>query len=125
MLYLGPVKDEESIKELFLLHNIEYTDNSLCVDCRDGEKRLGYCLFDLDDKKITVKYVEPLSDIPLADGILRSSLHVAAKRSIMNAYYEDTVPCDFLKKTGFIKNEAEKTLNIDKLFASCACKQSL
>ena len=73
----------------------------------------------MDNEKITVKYIEPLDDISLADGILRSTLHVAAEHGVLNAFYEDTVPYDFLNKIGFIKDELEKRLDIDKLFKSC------
>ena len=73
----------------------------------------------MNNERITVKYLEPFDDIALADGILRSTLHVAAEKSIMNAYYSDTVPEQFLHKLGFIENESEKKLNINKLFESC------
>ena len=37
----------------------------------------------------------------LADGILRSALHVAAERSAMDARYADAAPMDVLKKLDF------------------------
>lgn len=118
MLYLGPVSHEES-KEYFKKANIVFNENSGCVCCKDGNEILGFCLYDLESDKMTVKYLEPLNDIGLADGILRSSLHVAAERSILNAFYDETVPFDFLDKIKFVKNKDEKTLDIDKLFKSC------
>ncbi len=122
MLYLGLIRDTEA-KQLFIEKGIEYGKFSKCVCCKNGEEVLGFCLFDLSDEKITVKYIEPLYDIALADGILRSTLHVATEKSVMNAFYDDTVPVEFLKKIGFIKNETDKTLDIDKLFKSCCeCK---
>ena len=119
MLILGPLKEKDKVKELFLLRNIDYNDASQCVACKSGEEVLGFCLFDLTGERITVKHIEPLSDIALADGILRSTLHVAAEKSIMNAYYCETVPEKFLHKLGFIENAGEKKLNINKLFESC------
>ncbi|MBE6750593.1 MAG: hypothetical protein E7560_05465 [Ruminococcaceae bacterium] len=119
MLTLGPLKEKEKARDLFLLKNIDYNDDSQCVVCNAGEEILGFCLFDLNEEKMVVKYIEPLDDISLADGILRSTLHVAAERSIMNAYYSDTVPEEFLYKLLFIENEKEKKLNINKLFESC------
>ncbi len=118
MLYLGPISHQES-KAYFKKTNIEFNENSGCVCCKDGNEILGFSLYDLDKEKMTVKYIEPLNDVALADGILRSTLHIAAEHSILNAFYEDTVPCDFLEKIKFIKNEAEKRLDIDKLFQSC------
>ncbi len=119
MISLAPLSDKQQIKERFADNNIEYTENSGCVTAVDKEEVLGFCLYDLDKKKMVIKYLEPLSDIALADGILRSTLHVSAERSVMDAFYEDTVPEDFLEKIGFIKEKAEKRLDIDKLFKSC------
>lgn len=118
MLYLGPISHDES-ETFFKKCNIQFCESSGCVYCKDGNEILGFCLYDLDNEKMTVKYIEPINDIALADGILRSTLHVAAERSIMDTFYADTLPVDFLKKIGFIKNESEKRLDIDKLFKSC------
>ena len=118
MLYLGPISHGES-KAYFEKVNIVFGENSGCVCCKDGNEILGFCLYELDSYKMTVKYIEPAGDIALADGILRSTLHVAAERNILNAFYDDTVPYDFLKKINFIKDEDKKRLDIDKLFKSC------
>ena len=119
MIYLGPIKDREEIKNLFLKNSIDYSEFSGCVTADSNGEILGYCLYDLTDKKMTVHFIEPISDISLADGILRSTLHVAAEKSIMDAHYSETLPEDFLEKIGFIKNAQEKTLEINKLFQSC------
>lgn len=120
MIALAPLNDNDKIKSIFIEKGIEYTDNSGCVTAMQGTDLLGLCLYELDSKKMTVKYIEPLSDIGLADGILRSTLHVAAESSIMDAFYADSLPEDFLNKIGFIKDGTEKRLDIDKLFKSCA-----
>ena len=72
----------------------------------------------MTNKKITVNYIEPQADLGLADGILRSTLHVAAERSIMNAFYGGNIE-EIIKNLNFVKNVEEKTLDIDKLFSSC------
>ena len=119
MIYLGPVKDENKIKELFCRNNLSFSEYSGCVAARDGEEVLGYCLYDLDKEKMTVHYLEPLSDLSFADGILRSTLHVAAERGVMQAFYSEAAPVETFGKLRFIKNEDEKSLNIDKLFENC------
>ena len=120
MISLAPLSDKNKIKTIFSEKGIEYTENSGCVTAMQGDELLGLSLYDLDAKKMLVKYIEPLNDIGLADGILRSTLHVAAERSIMDAFYDSTLPEDFLNKIAFIKNQDEKKLDIDKLFKSCA-----
>lgn len=123
MLTLAPVKDKAEISEIFKAEGFEANENSGCVLCKNGEELLGLCLYDLSKDKMVIRHIRPITDLSLADGILRSTLHVAAERSIMNAFYADTVPEEFFAKIGFIKNIEEKRLDIDKLFSSCqSCK---
>lgn len=121
MISVLPSKDKEEIYALFNKHNLETDEFSGCVIARMGETVLGYCLYRLDNKTITVFAVEPQADIMLADGILRSALHVAAENFVLDAYYNDNAPIDLFKKLDFIKNADEKRLNIDKLFGGCNC----
>lgn len=121
MISVLPCKDRSEITALFNKHNIETDDCSGCVIARTGDEVLGYCLYRLDSKTITVFAVEPQGDIMLADGILRSALHVAAENFVLDAYYDDKAPIDLFRKLGFIKNADEKQLNIDKLFGGCNC----
>ena len=123
MIFLSTLKDEKKVAEIYKDASVEKDENSYCLTAEENGKILGFCLFGLDGEKITVRLISPEKDIVLADGILRSTLHVAAERSVMNAFYEDTVSEELLKKLGFIKSKEEKTLNIDKLFKNCCdCK---
>lgn len=119
MITLGPIRDKVRVEKLFAERGLSYNDFCDCVAAINGDEVLGLCLYELDKEKITVLHIEPIEDIALADGILRSTLHVAAERSIMKAFYEATVPEDFLRKIGFVKNREEKSLDIEKLFKSC------
>lgn len=119
MITLSVVEEKQKTAEFYKKAGISENRNSQCLWAKSGEEILGYSLFDIDKEKITVRYIEPLGDIALADGILRSTLHVAAERFVMNAFYGDGVLEDFLNKIGFIKDENEKRLDIDKLFKSC------
>jgi len=119
MLTLVPLKNTQEIIEFFALKGLQPNEGSGCVICKDGDEVLGLCLYDLTPQKMVIRHIEPLNDLSLGDGILRSTLHVAAERSIMDAYYAETVPEDFFRKLMFIKDENEKKLDIDKLFKSC------
>ena len=125
MIALAPISDKDEINSLFLENGLEFSEISGCVKAKCGEEVLGFCLYDLDKNGIIIYKIVPENDLSLADGILRSTLHVAAERSIMNAFYSggDTEKlCDSL---GFIINKEEKRLNINKLFESCcSCKKS-
>ncbi len=121
MISVIPCKDKSKITALFNNHNIKADENAGCVIASTGDTVLGYCLYSLTQKTMTVFAVEPQSDIPLADGILRSALHVAAENFVLDAYYADCAPIDLFRTLDFIKNEDEKRLNIDKLFGGCNC----
>ncbi|MBE6733011.1 MAG: hypothetical protein E7561_03340 [Ruminococcaceae bacterium] len=126
MITVSPEKDKQRIKELFLENDLEFLENSCAVIALCDDEVLGCCLYDLyeeSDRKIVVHKVFPDSDIMLADGILRSALHVAAERSIMDAFYSDSAPKELFLKLGFIKSEPEKRLDIDKLFGGCNCSK--
>ena len=121
MISVLPCSDKSQISALFNKHNIATEDNSGCVIASVGDEVLGYCLYRLDTQTMTIYTVEPQSDIMLADGILRSALHVAAENFVLDIYYDDRAPIDLLRKLDFIKNADQKRLNIDKLFGGCSC----
>ncbi|MDD6479494.1 MAG: hypothetical protein PUF48_06800 [Oscillospiraceae bacterium] len=116
-------KDLELVDKLFSSNSVEKTEYSLAVTARFSDEILGYCLFDLEPERIVIHKVEPIEDIMLADGILRSALHIAAERSIMNAFYSKAADEELFLKLGFIKEKAERRLDIDKLFGGCGCKR--
>ena len=121
MISVIPSRNKAEIEHLFKKHNLATDEFSGCVIASTDDEVLGYCLYNLSPKTMTVFAVEPQSDLPLADGILRSALHVAAENFVLDAHYADCAPIDLFYKLDFIKNEEEKRLNIDKLFGGCNC----
>lgn len=120
MITVKPSDKKEEIENLFIKNGIEIKDTSNCVIAKQGEDVLGFCLYYLDNKRITVLCLEPQNDLYLADGILRSALHVASEHFAMDAHYEGDGA--IYEKLGFIKNKADKSLDIDKLFKGCNCE---
>ncbi len=124
MITLSLLNDKTETERLFKEKNIDYNENSLCLTAVDKANVLGFSLFDITKEKMVIKYLEPLKDLSLADGILRSTLHIAAQRFIMDAYYDFTVEESVFEKLDFIKDKPKRMLNIDKLFMSCqSCKK--
>ena len=121
MISVLPCREKEKVIELFNKHNIKIDEFSSCVIASENSNVLGYCLYSLTPKVMTVFVVEPQGDIPLADGILRSALHVAAENFVLDAFYDDCAPVELFKTLDFIKTVDEKRLNIDKLFGGCNC----
>ena len=123
MITISPITDKERLSELYNENKIEFTDAAFGVSAISGTDELGYCLFDLYEKGIEVHILESHNDLSLADGILRSALHVAAERSAMDAVYSKNAPEDLFVKLGFILDKDERKLDIDKLFGGCNCKE--
>ncbi len=121
MISVLPCRDKKEIERLFKKHNLQTNEFSGCVIASEKQTVLGYCLYNLNKQQMMVLSLEPQGDIPLADGILRSALHVAAENFVLDARYDDCAPVGLFEILGFIKNESEKTLNIDKLFGGCNC----
>jgi len=121
MISVIPCRDGKRIEELFKNNGIVFDEFSGCVIATDGIKDLGYCLYSLFEKTVVIHSLEPQGDIPLADGILRSALHVAAENFVFDARYSDTAPERLFELLDFIISKSEKTLNINKLFGGCNC----
>lgn len=118
MLSILPVTDNSELCEIYKTANIPLTENSGAVVAKDGNETLGVCLFTLKEN-VTINFLEPANDLMLADGILRSALHVAECNGVFTAYYSNTAPINVFKRLDFISDEAEKSLKIEKLHQSC------
>ena len=123
MIEVKPIHERELLTQLYEKHALSLDGYSGGVLARCGEETLGYCLYTLTERGITVRILEPQDDRFLADGILRSALHVAAERSAMDARYSETAPESLFQTLGFVKDSAQKTLDIDLLFGGCHCQK--
>ena len=121
MITVAPLSDREKIKDFFDKAGIETNEYSGAVVAKTGEEVSGFCLYELYEKGITILHIYPKDDLPLADGILRSALNIAALRSAMDARYENDE--ELYDKLGFILDRKDKKLDIDKLFRGCACNK--
>lgn len=118
MIEILPERDKAVLAPLYEQNGIEMGDDRIAAVAKFGSEVLGYCLFELTKEKLTVLALVPDDDIMLADGILRSALHVGVANEVMKAYYADSAPEAVFKKLGFI-GEEEKSLLVEKLFQSC------
>ena len=119
MIEIKTVQAYDELKKIYADRKIEFTDFCMAIKAKDGDVDVGICLFLLKPDGIYIKDIEPKDDLLLADGVLRSALHVAVFHNVNNAYYESTAPVDVFKKLDFILDVDNKTLNINKLFESC------
>lgn len=111
---------KEEAKLLFSKENLIFSEYSECLCAKDKDEVLGYCLFDIKDEEMTVLAIEPQNDLMLLDGVLRSTLHIAASRNLSKATYKEKAPEKIFKTLGFINEE--NNLNIGKLYeGGCSC----
>lgn len=118
MLEIKVIEDSAKKAEILSLHS--KTEGEIMAAFDRGEI-IAYTIFSLSEKSATVENIVPEEDIALADGMLRSTIHVALTRGKSEVYYADTVNEKLLKTLKFIKDEDKKLLNHEKLFESCCC----
>ncbi|MBO4693555.1 MAG: hypothetical protein J5659_04075 [Clostridia bacterium] len=121
MITISPIGNKMQIDYYFQNAGLKADYNSGCVEARLSDKVIGYCLYNLYDKGITIFRIIPENDVLLADGILRSTLYVAAQRCAMDARYEGADVEILLEKLDFILDKSNRTIDIDKLFRGCSC----
>lgn len=123
MIILKTAPKEEA-KSLFEKEGLVFTEYSECLCAKDGNEILGYCLFDIKDKEMTVRAIQPQNDLMLLDGVLRSTLHIAAIRNLTKALWAEKAPERVFRTLGFVSEE--NTLNINKLYEGkcCSCKKA-
>ena len=123
MLEIKVLTDENKIRELLNQVGAAPSFDRGIMAAVDGEEVIAFSVFTLSADSMTVEYIVPDSDVPLADGMLRSTIHVALSRGKNEVYYAETVSEKLLKLLKFIKDPEKKLLDSDKLFESCCgCK---
>lgn len=119
MIQIQPETDKTALQALCETAKITYAPSVHGAVMYDGKDKLGYSLFDLYEGYAVILCLEPAEDLALADGMLRSTIHMALNHRCLSVYYADTAPEETFAQLGFIMNRAEKRLNTYKLFGTC------
>jgi len=123
MLEIKVLTDENKIGELLDRVGTEPSFDRGVMAAVDRDEVLAFSVFSLSADSMTIEYIEPSTDIPLADGMLRSTIHVALTRGKSEVFYAETVSKSLLETLKFIKDPEKRLLDSDKLFQSCCgCK---
>lgn len=117
MIEIKIPEDKTITEKLYKDYGITQKGDS--VIAKSAEDMLGFCLFTVGENEVTIHELEPKDDILMADGILRSALHVASERFAFKAYYDNEKLEDIITKLGFLKEKETKQIDIDKLFRGC------
>lgn len=123
MIKIQPLCDSKSVEDICKKVGITYSSLTHGATMIDGEERLGFSIFDVNKGFAVIRWLEPVKDLSLADGMLRSTIHIALEQQCASVYYDDTAPEAIFEQLGFILNNQTKQLNTHKLFESCCeCK---
>lgn len=124
MLEILVCEEKEKTEALYKSLGIEYKPEYLAIRAMNREECLGFSLFKIEDNSETVFAVEPKTDRMLADGLLRSALHVGCERGITEAYYSGDDYVELYEKIDFIEDLQNQKLKLQNLFTDCcACKK--
>lgn len=121
MLQILVCEDKKITEDLYNSLNLEYNDVYLAIRAMDREECLGFALFSIDETCETVFAVEPKEDCMLADGLLRSALHVGCERGIAEAFYSGDDYVELYEKINFIEDKEQNKLKLQNLFTDCCC----
>lgn len=123
MLEIKIVTDRTAVAEICAGCGIFDIERLNVMAAFDSGRVIAFTVFTMDRHSLTIERIEPQDDLPLADGMVRSTLHIAAERGLEKAYYTDSVDEEFLKRFRFVKNAQQKELDIGILFTDCGCHQ--
>lgn len=121
MIEVKLVTDFAKVKELCNACGICDTDRKNIMAATDKGEVLAYSVFFMDENSMTICRVVPTNDYLLADGIIRSTMHIAVTRGIDKLYYTDDVDEKMLSTLRFIKQKEEKLLDCQVLFKDKCC----
>lgn len=119
MIEIHPLRDKYKLSQLYKENDIALTKDSMAIVASDKEEILGFCLFDLISKEGFVHHISPIDDIPFADGLLRSALHVCVENGVQDVFYTAKAPEKMFETLKFIKNAEKRELDVTRLFTSC------
>ena len=124
MLQVKPC-DDATAKTFCEAESVEYINGvTTLITATENNETLGSLVYDILGNKMVIKYIEPVNDLLLSDGILRSALFIAANKSIMDIYFINPVPYELIDKLGFVKKKEDNSIDVTNLFSSCkSCKK--
>ncbi len=119
MISILPERNREVVKELYKKCGLTATNGCEAVVAKSRDEILGFCLSKVSEDSYTIQHIEPLDDLSLADGIIRSAIHVGFENGKQNFFWDNDNNTNVFEKLGFIKDLENRILNSDKLFESC------
>ena len=121
MLEILICEEQSKTEALYKSLGLEYKPEYIALRAMNRDECLGFALFVINAREETVFAVEPKSDVMLADGLLRSALHVGTERGITDAFYSGEDYIELFSKINFIEDLEFKKLKLQNLYSDCCC----
>ena len=121
MLEIKVLTDRETVEKLCRDCGILDAARQNVLAATDKGEIIAYTVFSMDEENLWLSHIVPPDDIMMADGMVRSTMHVAVTRGIDKIFYKETVNEEMLSKLGLIKSKEEKTLDSEALFRDKCC----
>ncbi len=126
MVTVKPLKDADSISQMFDAHSIELCDGAVAMIAVEGDKEVGSAVFSMIGTELTVLSVKyPKEDIYICDLVSRAVMNYGVNRGAMFCEIVPTAPVKEFYLLGFIKSVDETSIDIIKTFTMCTkCKNN-
>ena len=114
--------DEAGVRIVHNQNSLDYALNRLVYEAFENSQSLGICAFYIDGKKGCIELIKMYDDelMPIADGLLRSTLSLMLSRGVCEVTASDSVGLPLLCGTGFNKCEDNWELKLtESFFSSC------
>lgn len=120
MIVVSPMKDIEEVKQRFDHCRIAYTDGCMSVQAIEDGAPVGFGLFTLAERELTLLYVDyPESDPAVCDLITRAVMNYGVNRGALECEIGPMAPKKALVALGFIPDETAVSMNIVYVFTHC------
>lgn len=121
MLEIKIVTDMQKVAELCAQCGITDTDRMNVLAATDKGEVIAYTVFMMDEESLTLLRIMPPDDYSWADGMVRSTMHVAVTRGIDKLYFTEEIDGKMLSKLSLVKSEEKRELDAEALFRDKCC----
>ena len=119
MISILPERNREVVKELYKKCGLMASENSEAIVAKSRDEILGFCLAKAFEDSYTIQFVKPRDDLSLADGIIRSAIHVGFENGKQKFFWDNDSDTAVFEKLRFIKDLENRVLDSSKLFEVC------
>lgn len=120
MIEIKVLSDKQRADEILKNYTV---NNGIVMAATDKEEIIAYTVFTVKGSEAVIEHIVPEDDVMLADGMIRSTIHVALSRGAVEVYYGKNVSEKLLGTLAFVLDSEKRLLDSDKLYRACCCEK--